>query len=512
MVFLVALSVRAYLVLQHRCINPDGIQYIEMAAFLRAGAWREALAYFYPPGYPLLISLLYPPLADWELAGQIVSLIFGSLLVFPLFFLIKSMYSSKTALLAIVLLSFAPYPARLSAEVRSEAPYIFFATLALLFLHLGLKRWSFWRAGLCGISASAAYLTRPEGGGLVVIAGAALLLSGIFRRREWPVKKVVLSGVAVIIGFSLLSLPYILYLKHDTGRWMVSRKASNVFSIGLYKYDEQVGHVSQDQSSSTDVLELVADNPLLLAKKFFLELLTSVPVFAEALHLTFVPFLLIGLTRRFRRRSPADGDGVLFLFFAFYLALFSLFFANRRFFVQLTPVALAWTALGVESAAAYVAKSLKGARIPKSMAANPLAPLIVLVALVTLPKTLTPINAPHSHFKEAGLWIRANSAESAILMTNEKRVAFYAQRKWIEAPAMNEPEPVKYSAVRHIDFIALEEPADSAPASTLFHQRLQRRASCAGEKGEVVNIYTFAPSPTQQPVQVRAEETEYRHE
>src|SRR5215472_18279443 len=62
-----ALAIRIYLSLTSYCISGDGVAYLVMARHFAEGQWRAALGAVYSPLYPLLISLMYRWIPDWEM-------------------------------------------------------------------------------------------------------------------------------------------------------------------------------------------------------------------------------------------------------------------------------------------------------------------------------------------------------------------------------------------------------------------------------------------------------------
>ncbi len=163
------LAVRLYLFFNYYTINNDGVLYIEAARNFFEGRWSDGLASFYPPLFPLMIAVAYSLVHDWELAGQIWPFILGVLTLFPLFGLFRRVYGSRIARVALFFYAVSPYLARLSLEVRTEIPYVFFAVLAIYFLQRGLDSGSFLSFFLTGICSALAYLIRPEGIGLIMV-------------------------------------------------------------------------------------------------------------------------------------------------------------------------------------------------------------------------------------------------------------------------------------------------------------------------------------------------------
>ena len=61
-------------------IRSDGAEYVRHAKFFLDGGWAAGKA---PPLYPGLIAFAHLVIPDWELAGILVSILFGALLVLP---------------------------------------------------------------------------------------------------------------------------------------------------------------------------------------------------------------------------------------------------------------------------------------------------------------------------------------------------------------------------------------------------------------------------------------------
>ena len=55
---------------RYYCVNSDGVLYLRAAEDFFSGDIKSGLASFDPPGYPLLIAVIYPVIGDRELTGQ----------------------------------------------------------------------------------------------------------------------------------------------------------------------------------------------------------------------------------------------------------------------------------------------------------------------------------------------------------------------------------------------------------------------------------------------------------
>lgn len=89
-----------------------------------------------------MIALAYGLVGDWELAGQILSIFFGVLLLLPLYCLLRDAFDERVALIACFLAAVSPFLARYSVHVRTESIFIFFLVVAMFLCQQGLIRQS----------------------------------------------------------------------------------------------------------------------------------------------------------------------------------------------------------------------------------------------------------------------------------------------------------------------------------------------------------------------------------
>lgn len=414
---LLTLAVRIYLFENYYAINNDGVLYIEAARYFWERAWREGLASFYPPLYPLMIAAAYPLVGDWELAGQFWPFTLSILLLAPLFGLLRSMYGSKVARVALYFYAVSPYIARFSLHVRSEIPYIFFLVLALYFLQRALIRNSPRAFVLTGISAAGAYLIRSEGVGLVLVSGVFLLYRGWFQSC---LRRRCLELALVLVGFVLLAAPYVFYLRWDTGSWLISRKAGLILSLGMADFDPETQVVSMRDSDRVSLVHMISSQPFTYAKKVFVDSFRSWGVYVEALHYSYLPFLIFGCIPFFRSRFWQKDEFLLMVVIVFYLEAFSVLYVNRRYAVPLASLSLGWVGLGFLAFQDYFRTRWK------KRGNFFTALLVVLVLVTTLPKTLQAIGQDKVYLREAGSYLKEKLGHPTII-TTVARVAFYAE-------------------------------------------------------------------------------------
>lgn len=468
------LAVRLYLFFNYYTINNDGVLYIEAARNFLEGRWSDGLASFYPPLFPLMIAGAYPLVHDWELAGQIWPFILGVLTLFPLFGLFRRVYGFRVAHAALFLYAVSPYLARLSLEVRTEIPYVFFAVLALYFLQRGLDSGSLLSFFFTGICSALAYLVRPEGIGLIMVGVLFLLYRGWIVRR---LEKSGLKAAVLALGFVMFSAPYVLYLRWDTGTWMVSRKTGLILSMALARHAADSERVTMKDSDQVSIVRFIVSRPLTYFKKVFIDSFRSLGFYFEALHYSYLPFLFIGWYFFFRQRFWEKGDFLLMGLVFFYLAVFSLLYVTRRYGIPLAAVSLGWVGAGYLAVEEYFC----GRWRRRGYLLTGL--VLILFAVGTLPKTLQAIGWDKFYLREAGVYLKEKDGNPTILTTNG-RVAFYAAGK--NRVRIVDPKDLGVSLARQEgDFLAMDEKTQKKLDESLEQSGwlLEREFSSGGKEG-----------------------------
>lgn len=418
-VLVLALAVRLYLFANYYTINNDGVVYLEAARRFWEGDWLEGLASFYPPAYPVMTAYVYPLVGDWELAGQLWPFALGLLVLFPLYGLLRRIYDARVARVALFFYALSPYVARLSLEVRTEIPYLFFSVLALYFFQRGLDQRAVRDFFLAGITSGFAYLTRPEGIGLAAV-GAIYVFYRAKSRGGW--RSCFAPAAVLLLGFVLLAAPYVAYLRWDTGGWAISRKAGLAFSMAMARHGVASDEIVVQDSGRADIIGFIMSHPLTYLKKIFTDSFRALGFYFEALHYSYLPFLLAGWLLFFRGRFWEKGDFLFLLLIMFYLAAFALIHVTRRYGVPLVPFSLGWIAAG----AIFLAErggAVVGARLQRAW----VGALLTLFIAGTLPKTLQAIGWDKFYLREAGVYLKAK--DGAAIGTNNARAAFYAAGK-----------------------------------------------------------------------------------
>ncbi len=468
-----AFAVRLYMVFHTFVITNDGVLYVKMAKLISAGEAGRAFDLLFFSLYPLIIAAFQKVFGDWELSAQMVSAVFGSLTIIPLYFLIRSQFSRTVALISSTFFVFHPYLVRFSAEVV-RGPTFWFVFMTALWVGweaISRKRaWLFFLTGLLGVVS---FLLRPEG--ILVIP----IFLGWVLVRDWGTfrttyRQRISFGLILLLTVPVLFSPTVLYLKKKTGHWHWAR-AEEIPRLALS--DITMSHIKRNLdkievkpwgNSKEARLELIR-------LRFFLSLavdhrigivaLELLSKFQKAMH----PFLLIllafGTIRRkyvpYHRREELFLLSVLAILF---LVLFRygtvIVYIGTRHMMVPVMLCLAWAGAGVVELehrirnTSLAVKSTNGwivaFRYLRWM-------FLILVIISLLPKTLASQRVDKIPIMEAGLWIKKHAPKKPVVMTQEGllRVAFYADGTFLEIPqdeALDE-----YVKKREVDFLAINE-------------------------------------------------------
>lgn len=419
--FLISLLLSIYLFFQTYVISLDGaFQYIPIARDFASGLFRKALSHNQQPVYSLIIALVSRWVSDFELAGKLVSSFFGILVIIPIYFLGKRIFGERVALLSSFLLVIHPYVRRFSADVLKESTYLFFLVAAIWFAWRTIqdeKKYSFLFIPIFSVLA---YLVRPDGIEVLLVAFFYLLL----------VKEFSISGrkrtaiLLVTLSSCILLLPYLFYLRELRGEWTFGKAKSIVEMLGLRG---------------------LKDGTPFTQKILFSLKILSLDIFT-IFHPLYIFLLIIGLFKKFFFRVK-EGEGFLLSFCCLHLVILFLMVLNTtewggdgtikavhlsgRHVLPLLLISIYWVAEGFLAIHHWVYKNLELNALLLRLGAQRKSTLImvslfILILAIILPKTLKPQRYERLPEKWTGIWIRNQSGRGVTIFTNMPRVAYYA--------------------------------------------------------------------------------------
>ncbi len=234
----------------------DSAVYFEMAALIRGGRWAEALAYDYPPLYPLLIAGLQSVVGSADTAGLLIAAVADLVILVPIVAITRVAAGEAAAWGAAFLWVVHLSAIRLGVQALSDAPTALCVAAAL---YAGLRaldqcrlRWA-WGAGM---ASGLAFLFRPEGiepaialavfytlYGHRAVVNPSESCSGLGARDaglgERPTSHTLGSNrrtgrairrmgwvLAPLAGWAFVAGPYIAYISAEAGSLTLSKKKS----------------------------------------------------------------------------------------------------------------------------------------------------------------------------------------------------------------------------------------------------------------------------------------------
>ena len=213
---------RIYVSQFHPFVQWDGAYYIN---YFRDSTWQSV----FHPGYSIFIELFRLFIYDGFRAAQMVSIIAGSILPLPLYFLAIYYLKPLPSIISVIIVICNPLVIRFSVMTMSESLFILIEVVLFL-IYLKNKRFLF------GIVGGLGYLIRPEG----IVPFLLLIIYDFIKRKNRS------SLILAAAGFLLMALPYMIYLKMQTGDWTISAKTMN---LRVWEKDWRI-NVSQEASDA----------------------------------------------------------------------------------------------------------------------------------------------------------------------------------------------------------------------------------------------------------------------
>jgi len=453
--FLAALLIRLYFLQFYRVISADGVGYVLAARDIVSGAGLGKMT-IYGVIYPALVALASLLTGDMELAGRLVSIFMGSLLVVPLYLISLEFFSRRVGVLAcLMVLVWSPLRSW-SCEVMTQATYITLLLTGLYLAWVAIRKRSPLTSFFAGVVMALSYLTRPEAlvtfAALVAAMIAAALLLHIPRQRLLTIL------LAAGVGFVLPLLPYLALVHSVTGKWQLAGKTGNTVADALSDYLGRPDLKNEPGFQGIGILDVIRSYPGFLWPNFLGNLRktweTMLPGYLWAMALT--GFLTYGWDRERISRQ-------LFLIasFAPLLVIMVFFFVGPEYLQPYLPVLFLWAGSGLvwlERTLAGLAGVEKRPVISRAISVVPVSVLLVVGVALSALVTQVPANGNEPyHFsqdgarydhKRIGLLLKQVLPPHSRIMTRFGRISFYAEMEQVMVPQAGIPELIE-AAIRN---------------------------------------------------------------
>jgi 4-amino-4-deoxy-L-arabinose transferase-like glycosyltransferase len=468
-------------------IDSEGAEYARIAENLLSGKGYEGIAtpgmqLFFPPLFPYLIAAFSLLTHQTELAGRLVSLIMGTMLVLPVYFIGLRLYGRVSAYVAAALIAFHPYLIFYSSTVYCEPTNI---TLVLAGIYWSLKAFrarTGWSFLLSGVFFGLAYLIRPEAA-IYMFVAFAFMITYVFITKSPDRCRVMLRSICMPAMFMLLASPYIIWLHAETGRWQLENKSPLNNTLSEYILEgssiEEAGHRIDTDLTERGVwiqpnlaiiqsyefsIRLLGRLLLGKAKGVFIYLLdTIVGRWTFGSPMLFALSVLGLFCIPWRREHAANQ---LFLFLILGIAssgLFFIYYFADRFLLIFLPFLIVWASNGIMKLARWTSSTMRlvFGRVPHHPRFEVAFVFITtaIVPLITLPSVhgrLTDMKHSRS-LKIAGEWLNTYAPGPKNVMDVSTIVSFHASATFVPFPYCDSSVALRYIDKRKVNFIVIHE-------------------------------------------------------
>lgn len=429
------------------------MEYIRHPREIRTGNWTAGAS---GPVYPALIAFAYTFTKNFELAGIWVSVIFGALLVIPVFYLGKEIFNERVGVVSGLVVAVHPFLYTHSGSVLTESTYHFFIATSVLFGWFSLSRGRFYYVLLFSFFTSLSFLTRPEAiGFLFIFSFWVLLFNPLGERRHW-MRRIVMILVAML-AFLAFSSPYLIQIRKETGKWSISKKVN----VTIGSLSEMKDMVSLDKSpferEGLPLLSLIKD-PFSQLVRVGTGLLKSFYAFQQAFNPILSFFAVIGWIGIIRNRSLYSlkpNFYILAYHFFFFGFVFSIFFITKRYSSQMISISIPWAAFGFDMFLEWVRQRWEFGKTPKKMLTILLATFLIALFVQGM---MAHIRDQRTIQKEAGLWMKENLPRGVEIMSRWPQEAFYGEMGgWAKIPKGNYEEVLGVARSKGIQYLVLDE-------------------------------------------------------
>ncbi len=495
---LLAIGFRLFLMRYRFAVTFDEVDYLKLAASGALHGFSKVLHPYWSPLYPFVVALFSKLIPNFELAGRLVSILCGSFILIPVFLFTRTCFGRRVAYYGALLLAFYPFFAFHSTTVLTESLYTLLISIGIFVGWLALTQRSWMLAFVVGLLFGFAYLTRPEGIGFIIVfivLSSGVAIFSVFRDKE--IKSLLITLMAVL-GFSLASVPYLLYLHDVTGEWTISAKGKSLQQGEAVMFTEMDEDTETYRVLSEDNKEVLIDQmfhigdflqaqrlrgkpvieitPTLLLKKYTTNLYRILKyVIPQVLTTTIFILMILGLLGETWSKERALRELYLLFYVGFFwFVVIPLFHINDRYFLPFLPICFIWVGNGLDRLTFWLSKTLQQSvrlsmRIPYDALAKGIVLFFILGAafipelgkVVIRDRWSDDYLADPIEQRTAGLWLREHTPRTPIIMSRNHAVDFYAGNyniiESVTIPQNDLGRVLEYAKHRGVDYIVLNE-------------------------------------------------------
>jgi len=479
-IVILAILLRIFYLVDADCIEIDGAEYARLSENLLAGKGYTGLSgtphMGLSPLYPILIAGLAFVIKNIELSGRIISLIFGTFTLFPVYLLVRRIFNRKAALLAILFLAIYPPMVLSSTAVLSEASYTFLFVWALYFMYRILESPQIKWAVLMGLSLSLAYLIRPEA--YLFLGLTVLIIIIITLLKKFGVTHSIISILLIIIIYVICALPQAFFIYRHTGHFSLEGKSSigliHAVRVGQGQSYHQSMYGLQDDlepygllintgwtiGEKVTLMKVLKENPRALIRcwaRNFVNLRKWV------LDRVFKPIVWIIIAAGFilSIKQKKDLLGLLYFLIPCFL-IFGIYVSYQhqfRYYIPTVPLVIISLSFCILKISDYLSLFNKSDKSGRTTSVAVTVILFIVVCLFSWPiykNSYTYKEAENLEAKRAGQYILADLGPGRKMMCSHTPAAYYAQAIYIPTPYAKWEAVKKYAFLQKVDIFGVD--------------------------------------------------------
>jgi 4-amino-4-deoxy-L-arabinose transferase-like glycosyltransferase len=515
-------------------ISNEGSEYVRMAENLANGKGLvgnfEGPATMYAPLFSVLTAGVSLLTKNAELAAHLISIVFGTALIIPVFFIALRMYGVRVAYLSAALVAFHPLLIALSGSIYNENVYI---PLLLAGVYFGMRALESHKNRdyvLLSLCLSLAYLSRPEAFAYPLLFALALWVSVIVSRL--PVRQAALGAALILVTFLLVASPYIGFLYVHTGhvrlegKWGINYTIANRIRSGMNSA-EAAGGLGPDSSVAGPLLDpfrfaAYTPYPHTVADKvetlWAMAKLNRQDVFRflrdRAIGGPLVLVLaLLGLFRKsWGPRRLFHESIIICTVMSILFLMLTASSAEFRYVLPLLAFGILWTTKGIDELGKWTRSLICSLKVPFLPAAQNMGltvevSLALLIFIVALRGTRSnglfdTEQSTYAYVKQACLWLKDVGPGSKRIACVATIPTYYAKGTVVGLPYAESSQTLRYLDSRNVDFIVLDSHYVSnfpVLSDWIKHGIPDQRAQLIYEAGADVNnrvaIYRWEKPP-----------------
>ncbi len=434
-------------------IQKDGFTFIGIARELLRDPAQAMRAADQHPGYPAMIVAGEraigwlagdDPPRRWALGARLLPWICGLASTWLLWLLARRLFGSRAARIAVVLFATLPLFRRNAADALSDTPCLALYLAAAWCLMEAFARRSVLRLLGTVVAGGCAYLVRPEGLSVAIVAGG-LLFGALFRAPTRRFAAISLCVAALALG--AVAVPYVLVKGSLTSK-------KDIVAFVAARLHAAAG----EEGAPSGGAELAVTGARLAVGAFHI---LETHLNDGLRYVLVVPLIAAFFRGRRACRDPAAARvaAALIAFHVLVLALLILIadYVSTRHVMISTALALPWVGAGMLVLGDLLARGLEklGARPAPSAAtvaertSRPklltgvriAAALTVLIAATFLPRDLERQHATRMPLLAVAAWVRAHTQPGDRVLSTSPFVIYYADRSGKELHGRKDPVP-----------------------------------------------------------------------